>query len=66
MRAGGEVEMIQIDMPMPKNCGECYFNDGEYGREYYEKCRCTITGNSMTKSNYKCRPKDCPLKEEKQ
>ena len=56
--------MIKIDIQMPKHCGECHFNEGEYGREYYEKCSCQITGHGMRKSDYKRRPKDCPLKEE--
>ena len=56
--------MIAIDnMEMPKNCHDCWLNQGEYGPDYYEKCRCVITGHGMRKKDYKKRPNDCPLHE---
>jgi hypothetical protein len=51
------------DLDMPKSCFECDFNRGEYGRDCYEKCSCTLTSHQMNLKDYKCRPKECPLVE---
>ena len=51
--------MIQINMPMPKNCYECPLCQGEYGKGN-EKSYCAIKSN--VKLKYKgFRPKECPI-----
>ena len=57
--------IVVDDMEMPKSCYECPLNHGEYSPECYEKRSCAITGHGMRKKNYKNRPNDCPLHEQK-
>lgn len=52
--------MIQIDMPMPKNCIECPLCQGEYGKGN-EKSYCVINPNAKLKYRG-LRPKECPMK----
>lgn len=52
------------NMDMPKSCLDCPLNNGEYAVENYEKRYCAITYHEMRKSDYKKKPKDCPLKSE--
>ena len=52
--------MIQIDMPMPKNCAECPC----YGLIVFEN-GCNITGHEFTHNMFDGRAEDCPLKEQK-
>lgn len=58
--------MIQIPMDMPKTCYECYFNQGEYTPDEYEKRSCCLKHRPLYKKDYKNRPKDCPIVEKKQ
>ena len=53
--------MIYVDMEMPKNCYECPMNQGEYTPAEIEKRFCHITRKAFKTSNYKRRPKDCPM-----
>ena len=57
------MSVIIDGMDIPPNCHECLLNQGEYGADYYEKCRCMITGHSMSKQDYKKRQKTCPMHE---
>ena len=57
MRKVGEMEVIQIDMPMPDSCSECRF---ETARGF---CK-AMPDNSCGFTNYEGRPEWCPLKEQ--
>ena len=46
--------MLIVDMPMPKNCGECPLL-------YMEIVRCTVNGNDCTEYGAE-RPDWCPIK----
>ena len=50
--------MIQIDMPMPKNCAECPC----YGLNWIESSQCNITGYEFHHNIFDGRAEDCPLK----
>jgi len=52
--------MIQIDMPMPKNCAECPC----YGLNEFEHSWCNITGYEFHHNIFDSKAKDCPLKEQ--
>ena len=56
--------MLVVDVEMPRSCYDCPLNQGEYGKDYYEKCSCYITRHRMAKKDYKKRPVDCPLHEQ--
>ena len=46
--------MLIVDMPMPKNCGECPLL-------YMEIVKCTVTGRDCTEYGAE-RPSWCPIK----
>lgn len=46
--------MLIVDMPMPKNCGECPLL-------YMEIVKCTVNGNDCTEYGSE-RPSWCPIK----
>ena len=48
--------MLIVDMPMPKNCGECPLL-------YMEIVKCTVNGNDCTEYGAE-RPSWCPIKGE--
>jgi len=66
VRKGGEVGMIQIDIPMPERCGVCFaMHTDEIGLESWcgidETARDLYTEEINTK-----RPDWCPLKEQQE
>lgn len=63
MRKEGKVGMIQIDITMPKNCGECPICNE------YLMCAIPINGRGWGENNVSDyftngRPEWCPLKEQ--
>lgn len=58
-RKGGDLNMIQIDIPMPENCAQCPC----YGLIMFENA-CNITMHKFTHNMFDGRAKDCPLKEQ--
>ena len=56
--------MVIIDMKIPKNCSECPMNHGEYSPNEIEKRSCCLTHKQFTKTDYKKRPANCPIKKE--
>lgn len=48
---------------MPKNCRECFMNQGEYSPDEIEKRYCGLTFNTFDAKDYKRRPSKCPLKD---
>lgn len=62
MRKGGEVEVIQIDIQMPKNCFDCP------ACNEYLMCAISVIDKGWGKSDVsefdQSRPEWCPLKEQ--